>query len=295
MSYHATVRRTIAVLEPGMLVPVARAVGPGGLVAIGGDLRPDTLLDAYAKGIFPWYESGPILWFCPERRMVLNLQDLRTGRRLRRTIRSGRFGVRLDTAFGEVVGACAGVKRPGQRGTWINPEMIRAYVLLHRLGYAHSAESYLGGRLVGGLYGLALGAVFFGESMFALQDDASKVAFVLLAEQIQRWGFKIIDCQVYTDHMARFGAREQRRDDFLKALREALRQPTRRGRWGLGAGLAGRGLKKNWTLPSARNGGSRSRPFTASSCTTTITRPWISWSWFWRRSSTRARPRLTVS
>lgn len=225
------VRGHVAILEPGMPVPGTRSPGPGGLVAVGGDLRPETLLGAYSKGIFPWYESGPILWFSPDPRMVLLPGDLRIGRSLWRTLRRSPFTVRLDTAFEQVVRACAAARRPGQRGTWINQDMIQAYVRLHELGYAHSAESHRGGRLVGGLYGIALGAVFFGESMFALEDDASKVAFVLLVEQIQRWGFRMIDCQVHTDHMARLGASEWRRAAFLQALKAALGRPTRRGRW----------------------------------------------------------------
>jgi len=216
-----------------MPLPEARQAGPGGLVAVGGDLRPETLLDAYAKGIFPWYESGPILWFSPDPRMILRPEELRVGRSLRRVLRKRRFEVRLDTAFERVIRACARARRPGQRGTWLNDDMIRAYLRLHELGYAHSAESYRGATLAGALYGVALGAVFFGESMFTREDDASKFAFVRLVQQIHGWGFRMVDCQVYTRHMSRFGAREWPRAAFLTALREALRAPTRRGRWEL--------------------------------------------------------------
>ena len=225
--------KAVLLLEPEMSLPEAQQAGPGGLVAVGGDLRPETLLDAYAKGIFPWYESGPILWFSPDPRMILLPEDLRMSRTLRRVLRKRRFEVRLDNAFERVIRACAGSRRPGQRGSWINDDMIRAYARLHELGYAHSAESYRAGTLAGALYGVALGAVFFGESMFTREDDASKVAFVRLVQQIQEWGFRMVDCQVYTHHMSRFGAREWPRAAFLSALRGALRAPTRRGRWEL--------------------------------------------------------------
>ena len=233
IAYHGTVHKAVPFLEPGMPLPEARQAGPGGLVAVGGDLRPETLLDAYAKGIFPWYESGPILWFSPDPRMILRPEELRVGRSLRRVLRKRRFEVRLDTAFERVIRACARARRPGQRGTWLNDDMIRAYLRLHELGYAHSAESYRGATLAGALYGVALGAVFFGESMFTREDDASKFAFVRLVQQIHGWGFRMVDCQVYTRHMSRFGAREWPRAAFLTALREALRAPTRRGRWEL--------------------------------------------------------------
>jgi len=231
----------VAFLEPGAPLPAPRAGGPAGLVAVGGDLRPETLLDAYAKGIFPWYEEDPILWFCPDPRMVLRPRDLRINRSLRRTLRRGRFEVRLDTAFGQVIRACAGARRPGARGTWINRDMIRAYERLHALGFAHSAEAYREGRLVGGLYGVAMGAVFFGESMFTGEDDASKVALVCLRDQLMAWGFEMIDCQVPTPHMARLGATAWQRRRFLRALQEALRAPTRRGAWTIDPAIAGAG------------------------------------------------------
>ena len=234
--------RNVAFLEPGAPLPVPRAGGPAGLVAVGGDLRPETLLDAYAKGIFPWYEEDPILWFCPDPRLVLRPRDLRINRSLRRALRRGRFEVRLDTAFGEVIRACAGARRPGPRGTWINRDMIRAYERLHALGFAHSAEAYREGRLVGGLYGVAMGAVFFGESMFTREDDASKVALVRLRDQLMAWGFEMIDCQVPTPHMARLGATAWERRRFLRALQQALRVPTRRGAWTIDPAIAGAGV-----------------------------------------------------
>jgi leucyl/phenylalanyl-tRNA--protein transferase len=223
---------TIAYLAPGEPVPQPERVSPHGLVAVGGDLRPATLLDAYGKGIFPWYQEAPILWFSPDPRMVLLPEELRIGRSLRRTLNGGRFEVRFDTAFDLVIAACADVRRPRQDGTWINPDMVRAYAALHREGYAHSCEAWRDGRLAGGLYGVSLGAVFFGESMFALEPDASKVAFVRLVERLSGWGFALVDCQVHTDHLARFGAKEVPRSEFLRMLSAALRPPTRRGSWG---------------------------------------------------------------
>lgn len=223
--------KAVAYLEPGMPLPDPGRAGPMGLVAVGGDLRPATLLDAYSKGIFPWYERAPVLWFSPDPRTVLLPGDLRVSRSLRRTLRRGRFEVRLDTAFDLVIEGCARAPRPGQKGTWINPDMVRAYRELHRLGYAHSAEAWREGRLAGGVYGVSLGGVFFGESMFTREDDAAKAALVRLVEQIRAWGFRLFDCQIHTPNAARFGAAEWERGAFLRALREALEAPTRRGRW----------------------------------------------------------------
>jgi leucyl/phenylalanyl-tRNA--protein transferase len=203
-----------------------------GLLAVGGDLRPERLVLAYSNGIFPWYEEGqPILWHSPDPRMVLLASDLRVPRSLRKTIRKGLYRLTLDTAFRQVMQACGSVKRPGQRGTWITRAMKDAYAELHRRGLAHSAEAWRGGELVGGLYGVCLGGAFFGESMFARAPDASKVAFVALVEQLRRWEIDLVDCQVYTEHLARFGATEWPRRRYLAALRKALAQPTRQGRW----------------------------------------------------------------
>lgn len=203
-----------------------------GLLAVGGDLRPERLLLAYRSGIFPWYSDGqPILWHSPDPRMVLLTRDLEVPRSLRKTIRKQAYRLTLDTAFARVVTACASVERPGQSGTWITPDMQAAYRELHRRGLAHSAEAWQESRLVGGLYGVSLGAAFFGESMFALEPDASKVAFVRLVEQLARWGIGLVDCQVHTDHLARFGAVEWPRKRYLSALKKALASPTRTGRW----------------------------------------------------------------
>jgi leucyl/phenylalanyl-tRNA--protein transferase len=203
-----------------------------GLLAVGGDLSPERLLLAYQSGIFPWYEEGlPILWHSPDPRMVLDVQELHVPRSLRKAMRRGPYELRLDTAFGAVMAACALAPRPGQDGTWITADMIEAYEVLHAQGLAHSAEAWRDGVLVGGLYGVALGAMFFGESMFAEAEDASKIAFAALVEQLVRWGFTHVDCQVYTEHLARFGAGEWPRSRYLKVLRAALTKPTRRGVW----------------------------------------------------------------
>jgi leucyl/phenylalanyl-tRNA--protein transferase len=210
---------------------------PSGLLAVGGDLSSERLLAAYAAGIFPWYEDPqPILWFSPDPRWLLLPQELHVAKRLARTLRQRRFEVTLDEAFARVIRACAAVRRPGQGGTWITPAMIEAYEELHGLGFAHSAEAWQGGELAGGVYGVSLGGAFFGESMFALRADASKVAFVTLVEQLAAWRFDFVDCQVRTAHLEAFGARAWPRAEFLSRLRETLRRETRRGRWKPGAG-----------------------------------------------------------
>jgi leucyl/phenylalanyl-tRNA--protein transferase len=212
-----------------------------GLIAVGGDLSPDRLLLAYATGIFPWYEEGqPILWHSPDPRLVLLAGELHVPRSLERTLRRGTFRITFDAAFDAVIDGCARAPRAGQGGTWVTREMRRAYKRLHRRGFAHSAEAWIGERLAGGLYGVSLGGAFCGESMFAREPDASKAAFVTLVRQLQTWGIALIDCQVATAHLQRFGAREWPRDRFLAALETALAQPTRRGNWGVAvAGPAG--------------------------------------------------------
>ena len=204
-----------------------------GLLAVGGDLSVGRLLLAYATGIFPWYDEGqPILWHSPDPRLVLPAGELHVGRRLERTLRSGRLRITFDADFDGVIDACARAPRPGEHGTWITREMRTAYKRLHREGYAHSAEAWLGDRLAGGLYGVSLGGAFFGESMFARAPDASKVTFVSLVRALAARGISLIDCQVTTEHLRGFGAREWPRVRFLAALAEALRRPTLRGNWG---------------------------------------------------------------
>ena len=219
-------------LGPELAFPPPERAEPNGLLAVGGDLEPKRLLLAYSKGIFPWYdESLPILWHSPDPRMVLLAGDLHVSRSLRKVLRQRPYELRLDTCFEGVIRACAAVERPGQAGTWITGEMKEAYVELHRRGFAHSVEAWRDDRLVGGLYGVSLGAAFFGESMYAQESEASKVAFVAFAEQLRRWGIRLIDCQVYTEHLARFGAQEWSRRGFLATLRAALQEPTRPGPW----------------------------------------------------------------
>jgi leucyl/phenylalanyl-tRNA---protein transferase len=210
---------------------------PDGLLAVGGDLAPERLLAAYSEGIFPWYdERSPILWWSPDPRLVLEPGDLHVSRRLARTVRSGRFRVTSDRAFEQVIRRCSERPRPGQRGTWITGEMIDAYAGLHRLGFAHSFEAWEGEALAGGLYGVSLGAAFFGESMFADRTDASKVAFVRAVEWLRGRGVRLVDCQVRTEHLVSLGAREIPREEFLDRLAAALDAPTMKGRWDVGAG-----------------------------------------------------------
>ncbi len=206
----------------------------GGLLAVGGDLRPERLLLAYSMGIFPWYDEPPILWFSPSPRMALEPARGHVPRRLDRTLRQGRFSFSLDRAFPEVLRSCAEIPRPGQAGTWINADMIDAYQRLHELGFAHSCETWLGDELVGGIYGLSIGHAFFGESMFHTARDASKAAFVTLTRQLDRWGFELFDCQMHTDHLATLGATEWPRARFEQALAQAVQAETRRGSWSLG-------------------------------------------------------------
>ena len=227
------------------LFPDPREAEPDGLLAVGGDLRPERLLAAYARGIFPWYERPPILWFSPDPRMVLVPGELHVARRLRRRLRQGAFELRLDTAFADVIRACATVKRRGARGTWITPAMIEAYCALHELGFAHSCEAWAGGALVGGVYGVSLGAAFFAESMFHLRDDASKAALAALVWQLEVWGFALLDAQLATPHLGSLGLREWPRERYLSALARALEEPTRRGRWTLDPGVLAAQLARN--------------------------------------------------
>jgi leucyl/phenylalanyl-tRNA--protein transferase len=213
--------------DPEAFPPVSAALAdPPGLLAVGGDLSVPRLLAAYRRGIFPWFSRGdPILWWSPDPRFVLDPAHIHVGRSLRRTLARGTFRIRFDTAFAAVVDACARAPRPGQRGTWITPAMRSAYGDLHRAGHAHSVEAWQGDTLAGGLYGVAIGRMFFGESMFARADDASKAAFVVLCERLAGWGFPLVDCQMPTDHLARFGARPMARADFCATVAEACTLP----------------------------------------------------------------------
>lgn len=223
---------TVFRLSRLLAFPSPQYAEPDGLLAVGGDLSPERLLLAYRMGIFPWYsEPSPILWWSPDPRLVLFPEELKVTRSLLRVIRKCKFQVTYDRAFREVITRCAVVRLEVGEGTWITPEMARAYTLLHDLGVAHSVESWLEGRLVGGLYGVALGRAFFGESMFSEATDASKVAFVHLVERLRSQGFDFIDCQVTTSHLQRFGAREIERSEFLLLLEKAVETEICRERW----------------------------------------------------------------
>jgi len=214
--------------------PVEQAAAePNGLLAAGGDLSPQRLVEAYSNGIFPWFnEEQPILWWSPDPRMVLFPTELKVSRSLAKTLRNTRFEVRADTAFRDVIHHCR-MPRQGQSGTWITAPMVEAYCELHRSGIAHSVETWLDGKLAGGLYGVALGRAFFGESMFMRATDASKVALVTLVRQLELWGFGLVDCQMNTAHLASFGAREIPRGDFTRRVRELIHYPPAPTPWRL--------------------------------------------------------------
>lgn len=219
-------------LVDDMVFPPPDYADPSGLIAVGGDLSSERLLEAYRVGIFPWYsEDQPILWWSPDPRFVLELDHFKISRSLGKTLRRRVFHVSFDRVFDDVIAACAAVPREGQSGTWITPEMQEAYIKLHGLGFAHSVEAWFEGKLVGGLYGVSLGKAFFGESMFHRKPDASKVALAILVEKLKKWGFHFIDSQMATEHMNRLGAAEIPRRIFLKRLQSALRHSTKRGKW----------------------------------------------------------------
>jgi leucyl/phenylalanyl-tRNA--protein transferase len=206
--------------------PVERALrSPNGLLAAGGDLSVPRLLEAYRHGIFPWFNAGEsILWWSPDPRMVLFPDEFRISRTLGKTLRKGQHEVRCDTAFEQVMRACA-APREGHSGTWIHEDMIKAYCALHELGYAHSVETWVDGELAGGLYGMSIGRMFYGESMFSRRTDASKIALAHLARQLDRWQFGMIDCQMNTPHLASLGAREIPRAEFVARLGQLIDLP----------------------------------------------------------------------
>lgn len=210
-----------------------------GLLALGGDLRPERLILGYSEGIFPWYaENLPILWHSPDPRMVMMTSDLIVQRSLRKAIKRRPYELRMDTAFLRVLEGCAAAPRPGQNGTWLIPEMVSAYTKLHELGFAHSIEAWRGDELVGGLYGVSLGGAFFGESMFARAPDASKIAYTACIRQLDAWNIHLVDCQVHTEHLERFGAYEVPREAYIEMLKSVLDEPTRRGSWAFELDLA---------------------------------------------------------
>lgn len=222
----------VFLLSDRVIFPPPEYAEDDGLLAVGGDLSEERLLLAYSMGIFPWYSEGsPILWWSPDPRLVLLTEALKVSRSLRQTIRKGIYTVTMDTDFEGVIRGCAEVHKKRDRATWITGEMVEAYTRLYHAGHAHSVESWYGGELAGGLYGVALGGVFFGESMFATRSDASKVALVRLVEHLRVCNFRLIDCQVATEHLRSFGAGEIPRGEFLRMVRETLEQGGARGQW----------------------------------------------------------------
>lgn len=207
-------------LSRELYFPPVYQASPEGIVAIGGDLSPERLMLAYHSGIFPWFEDDePILWWSPPERMVLFFDELKISKSMRNVLNRNVFTVTFNTAFREVIANCRDIKRDGQHGTWITPDMTEAYCRLHEMGFAKSVEVWHDGELVGGLYGIDLGQIFCGESMFAKAPNASKVAFIALAKQLQAEGYKLLDCQVHNNHLESLGAREIDREDFLEILR----------------------------------------------------------------------------
>ncbi|MGC9021922.1 MAG: leucyl/phenylalanyl-tRNA--protein transferase, partial [Dissulfurimicrobium sp.] len=216
----------VYVLGNDPVFPPPESARSDGLLAIGGDLDPQRLIAAYRLGIFPWYSPGePILWWSPDPRLVLNPKRLHVSRRLRRTIRQAKFKITFDAAFSDVIRACRETRIEAGEGTWISDEMVAAYTRLHNMGIAHSSEAWASGRLVGGLYGVAIGRVFFGESMFSTERDASKVALVTLVRQLDAWSFELIDCQMTTRHLLSLGAEEIPRKTFLSILARLVDAP----------------------------------------------------------------------
>jgi len=213
---------SIFILNNELLFPPVHLSEPDGLLAVGGDLSSERLLLAYRHGIFPWYEGQHILWWCPDPRFVLLPEELRESKSMKHLHKREVFSFRVDTAFGEVIDNCKTIARRGQESTWITEEVRSAYTRMHELGYAHSAEAWQGGQLVGGLYGIRLGRVFFGESMFSKVSNASKYAFIRYVQQLREEGIALIDCQVYTPHLESLGAGMIPRDAFISMLADFI-------------------------------------------------------------------------
>ena len=221
-------------LTESIIFPPPELARSDGLLAIGGDLSEARLLLAYEQGIFPWYSQGePILWWAPSPRLVLEPKQFRISKRLAREIRKNTFKITMDQAFSEVITECADIRVEQDEGTWITNEMKSAYVRLHELGYAHSVECWQEGKLAGGLYGVSLGTVFFGESMFSRVSNSSKTALATLARILTEWKFDMIDCQITTSHLLSLGAQQVAGREFYTRLQKNVRLPTRRGKWHL--------------------------------------------------------------
>ena len=210
---------SLFVLDKELSFPPAHLAEPDGLLAIGGDLSKDRLLLAYRNGIFPWYEGQYILWWSPDPRFVLYPDELQVSSSMKKFLRKDPFTFTINKAFEKVITHCQTIKRRDQQGTWITEEMKRAYTSMHRDGIAHSAEAWQDGELVGGIYGIRLGKIFFGESMFSLTTNASKFAFINYVEQLKKEGVVLVDCQVYTEHLESLGARMIEREEFLRVLK----------------------------------------------------------------------------
>jgi leucyl/phenylalanyl-tRNA--protein transferase len=224
MSFWLTSRLCFPPLEDAL-------VEPNGLLAAGGDLSPERLIKAYRCGIFPWFNKNEtILWWSPDPRMVLFPNELKVSRSLNKTLEKRDYEIRVDSAFNQVMRACA-APRKRQSGTWIHSDMISAYTILHEMGLAHSVETWIDGELKGGLYGITQGKMFFGESMFSKVNNASKIAFVHLVKQLEKWNYSMIDCQIKTAHLASFGAREIPRKEFSNRLKESVNYPNQIEKW----------------------------------------------------------------
>jgi len=222
----------IAPLGRDLIFPDPRLAASEGLLAFGGDLSANRLLTAYRKGIFPWYNAtDPILWWSPDPRLVLYPKDFRLHKSFERILRNGDFKVKFDHQFAEVIRYCGTVPREGQKGTWLMADMQQAYIMLHEMGFAHSVEVYLDDRLVGGLYGVSMGKAFFGESMFSLEKNGSKVAFKALSDVLGSKGYDFIDCQIVSEHLVKLGATVITRDRFIDELKESLTKPSELGSW----------------------------------------------------------------
>jgi leucyl/phenylalanyl-tRNA--protein transferase len=209
-------------LDNELIFPPSSLAEPDGLLAMGGDLSPERLLLAYQNGIFPWYEGDHILWWCPDPRFVLFPDDIKVHKNIRKMMRSNEFEFTINKAFQQVIRNCKKIYRPGQDGTWITNEVEKAYIKMHELGYATSAEVWKDGELVGGVYGMKMGKVFFGESMFSKVSNASRLAFITYVKLLQQEGIELIDCQVYTEYLESLGAKMIERKDFLRLLNSLM-------------------------------------------------------------------------